>query len=152
MRTMAFLLKNKSESIRYRFYRKIYALCALLFLFSSSISHAAQITLEPQNTLSKKSISGYMAYGQGRQTCGAYLQALQMADSKNFLQLNYFRQWMAGYMSSYNLFYLNGNGAIAGKGDEIMIEKQLANYCQNNSDKVFASAAATVILNLKTNR
>ena len=125
----------------------------LLFLSSLSITHAATINaVEAKPPVSTDEIPGYMVYGQGRQTCRSYLKALKMASSKNYLQLNYFRQWMAGYMSGYNLFYLNGNSEIAGKGDEAEIESQLSHYCESNFEEAFASAAAAVILNLKANK
>lgn len=156
MCTITFLVKNKIQSTLKRFYREIFTFSILLFLSSLSITHATTINVaDPQNPVSTNWITGYMVYGQGRQLCGSYLQAVQMAKSKNYLQLNYFRHWMAGYMSGYNLFYQNANSAnssIAGRGDEAEIENQLSHYCQNNSEKEFASAAATVILNLKANR
>lgn len=128
----------------------LYLLLALLLLIFVSTVEAATVEKKSSQALAAEvGAIGYMAYGQGRQPCKAYLYSLHLAGSKkNFLQLNYFRQWMAGYMSSFNLFYLSGSSAIAGKGDEGNIENELAMYCQKKPDEPFALAAAAVIKKL----
>ena len=90
-----------------------------------------------------------MAYGQGRQPCSAYVQARKQAQAGIYLDLNYFRQWMAGYMSSYNLFRLGGKRSIAGEGDEEFIESSLESYCRERPEERFAAAAAATIKQLQ---
>jgi hypothetical protein len=87
----------------------------------------------------------YAVYGHGRQPCSAYLRAREQALSGAYLEINYFRQWMAGYMSGYNLFRLGGNSSVAKQGDENLIESRLETYCRQRPEETFAAAAAAIV-------
>jgi hypothetical protein len=91
----------------------------------------------------------HMVYGQGRQLCEQYVESRRQAEAGQYLQLNYFRQWMAGYMSSYNYHYLQGAAAVADSGDENTIESELEIYCSKHPQEKFASAAAVILKKLQ---
>lgn len=121
----------------------------VLVLFSYvAMSTASTVGLESGAVPTGPSVQ-YMAYGHGRLTCRHFLVARHEATRGGYLELNYFRQWFAGFMSGYNLYKLNGSSAIASAGDEAKIEEMLGDYCADNREKTFASASAAVIGKLR---
>lgn len=125
-----------------------------LFLIGSialpAPASAAPVDVMPSYLPSAPESTEYMVYGHGRQLCSSYLQAREKAQTGDYLTLNYFRQWIAGYMSSYNLFRLRGKDSIAAEGDEDFIETTLETYCQQHPEARFASASAAIIKQLQS--
>lgn len=124
-----------------------YILAATLLVHLGTIA-AATVGTPSLHTAQQESIE-YMVYGYGRKLCRTYVQAREQGRAGQYLQLNYFRQWMAGYMSSYNRYHLKGTGAIAIKGDENAIEQALEVYCRKHPEINFALAAPVVIRELQ---
>lgn len=122
--------------------RTIFASITILF---ASISTAASIVTGPLVSSGQQKGIEYMVYGQGRFSCGDYVQARRQADTGQYLQLNYYRHWMAGYMSGYNRYLLKGVGAVASKGAEQTIELGLEDYCREHPEDSFALAAASIM-------
>lgn len=91
----------------------------------------------------------YMVYGHGRMLCRDYVNARKQANAGQYLQLNYFRQWMAGYMSGYNRYLLQGTGTIARQGDEKEIESAVEAYCTRQPEDNFALAVSAILTSRK---
>ena len=126
----------------------LYKIMVIIFILNPLNLSAATITAESSEIDSGLKSSTYMIYGQGRQLCRMYTQSRKQALAKQFLQLNYFRQWMAGYMSSHNKYSQHHQGVVAGSGDEGLIEEWLDAYCSEHPDKSFAYAAEAVVQKL----
>lgn len=116
----------------------------LIILFSGA-STAASVATVPFSAPGQQKGIEFAAYGQGRLSCNGYLQARRQAETGQYLQLNYFRQWMAGYMTGYNHYLLKGVGAVVDKGAEQTIEQRLEDYCKEHPEDTFALAATAVI-------
>lgn len=114
----------------------------------SSVSTAASVTTVPFSAPGQQKGIEFMAYGQGRLSCRNYLQARRQAETGQYLQLNYFRHWMAGYMTGYNRYLLKGVGGVVDKGAEETIEQGLEDYCTEHPEDTFALAATAVIRGL----
>lgn len=130
-------------------YKKICAAFVTLLFFHSGMAVAVSVNTAPQAPVSGQGSAQHMVYGQGRQLCDQYIESRRQAEAGQYLQLNYFRQWMAGYMSSYNYHYLKGVTAVADGGDEHTIESELETFCSEHPEKKFAAAAAIVLTELQ---
>jgi hypothetical protein len=119
-------------------------LTGLTILFSS-VSSAAPVATVPFPTPGQQKGIDFTAYGQGRLLCRDYLQARRQAEIGQYLQLNYYRHWMAGYMTGYNRYLLKGVGSVVDKGAEQTIEQGLEDYCTKQPEDTFALAATAVI-------
>lgn len=127
-------------------YKNIGAVLLTILILQSNRAVAASVNI---TTKAPAGNLQHMVYGQGRQLCDQYVESRRQAEAGQYLQLNYFRQWMAGYMSSYNYHYLKGADAVADSGDEGAIESELETYCRDHPGKKFASAAAVVLKKLQ---
>lgn len=141
--------RNKGTKLIYKEYSIfINASMVILILFCPCIIIASPVDINSLPYSDQRNSLNYMVYGHGRLSCDDYVQARRLAGTGQYLQLNYFRQWMAGYMTGYNRYLLKGVGAVADEGAEHTIEQGLEDYCTEHPEDAFALAATAVIRGL----
>lgn len=96
-------------------------------------------------------------YGLGMSSCGALVQAFRQ-DSPNVglnhqgrmfsTQAHTYQQWLAGFVSSYNM-YASGTGSLGRATDIHGLTEWLHSYCKKNPTSTVTQAAAEMVRSLE---
>ncbi len=98
-----------------------------------------------------------MAYGLGMSSCGSLVQAFRQ-DSPNVAlnhqglqfptQAHAYQQWLAGFVSSYNL-YTSQTGNLGHGTDIHGLMEWVHSYCQKNTTSTVTQAAVKMVHSLE---
>ena len=80
---------------------------------------------------------GYATYGAGAQPCSTYLMALKKGGN----ELDFFVDWMIGYMSAFNVIMPNTYD-ILGETEFPTTQRWLENHCRKYPRELFVNGMA----------